>query len=205
MRKIFFILFILIIGILIGYFYANYRIGLKGGQPHDYVCPILTVERSDSIPDYTIIKVGTVGTTTLAFTLVNHSSTDYQIDSFDFYPGLWNNYRTDGVKYLKLYNGATQVGGSIVLNDMARVTSTPAFVLSGGSSKNFLLKLNIVGPIATSSTSTIFRIALGGITAHSVASGVSEPVYRAVDWHPLAPPATSTDDSIESAYFRIFQ
>lgn len=168
--------------------------------------PILTIRRTDGIPDLVQHIDSEAASTSkmMELTLTNHSSsTAYDIKLFYLSPGVRNDHAPLFIKDIRIFHEDSLIA---LLESLeypnAQVTTSTPLLLPPGASQDFSIFGRVVGSNPTSTA----QIAIGNIYAVSTAGSSSTPelVYKESNGVPLAPPASSTtDESLESAVFLI--
>lgn len=163
----------------------------------------LTVRRSDNLSDGTAVLVGTNDVYLLGFTITNHTpTTTFALTKFMIAPGRGNQYPVDGVKYIRIYDGNTQIFEVPVSDPQAGyafASSTPTLILPPSSSKNFRVVANVLKPIPEPAD---LRVALGWITVRRTDDQwLDTGVFNEDANMPLRPPDQDPDYSVESAVF----
>ena len=167
---------------------------------------ILTIRRTDTMPDFTVHIDSEQASSSkiMDFAITNHStSTAYDIKYFNLFPGIRNDHAPAFIRNINVFHDVTLIARLDNLSfPTAYVPSSTPLLIPPGASQNFSIFGRVVGSFPTSTAQVaignVFAVKEGGSLATS-----PEPVYKESNGAPLAPPARTTDESLESAVFLI--
>ncbi|MBI2889037.1 MAG: hypothetical protein HYY10_03900 [Candidatus Liptonbacteria bacterium] len=167
---------------------------------------ILTIRRTDAMPDFTvhIDSEQTSSSKFMDFAITNHSSsTTYDIKVFYLFPGIRNDHAPAFIRNINVFHDATLIARLDELPySSAQVSTSTPLLIPPGASQNFSIFGRVVGSYPTSTA----QVAIGNIYAVPTGESSStspETVYKESNGVPLAPPASTPDESLESAVFLI--